>query len=96
MATDRDYMRAYMRHYRRFGKGKREDKALRPIILPPAQYADLAAAVFGDPPIGRRAIDAGPGRQPYQLQPQLEALAARPPIPTTGSGVRPPPMPRKI
>jgi hypothetical protein len=81
MATDRDYMRAYMRHYRRFGKGKREDKALRPIILPPAQYADLAAAVFGDPPIGRRAIDA---------------LAARPPIPTTGSGVRPPPMPRKI
>lgn len=26
----------------------------------------------------------------------LEALAARPPIPTTGSGVTPPPMPRKI
>jgi hypothetical protein len=64
----REYMRWYMKRYRKLGKGLREERALRPIVPPPARYADLSAAVFGDPPIGRRAIDAAPGRQPYQLE----------------------------
>lgn len=58
MVDKRDYMRRYMKRYRKRGKGLREERALRPIVPPPAQYADLAAAIFGDPPIGRRAIDA--------------------------------------
>lgn len=56
---NREYMREYMRRRRRArmdrGRGERQ-----PIVPPPARYADLAAAVFGDPPIGRRAIDQPP------------------------------------
>lgn len=53
----RDYMRRYMKRYRRLGKGLRDVGERRPIVPPAARYADLAAVVFGDPPIGRRALD---------------------------------------
>jgi len=36
---------------------KRTDAAYDPMRDPPLQHADLTAAVMGDPPIGRRAID---------------------------------------
>lgn len=54
---NRTYMREYMRRYRRRGRDVRNVGERRPIVLPPASYADLAAAILGDPPIGRRAID---------------------------------------
>lgn len=65
---NREYMRSYMKRYRRLGKAVRDVGERRPIVPPAPLFADLAAAVFGDPPIGRRAIDAAPGRQPYQLE----------------------------
>jgi hypothetical protein len=54
----RAYMREYMRRRRRGLPGLADDRKRRPVVPPPAQYADLAAEIFGDPPIGRRAIDA--------------------------------------
>lgn len=54
---NRAYMREYMRR-RRGSKTRRERADRRPIVLPHPVYADLTAAAFGDPPIGRRAIDA--------------------------------------
>lgn len=54
---NREYMREYMRA-RRGSSDVRHVGERRPIVPPPARYADLAAAIFGDPPIGRRAIDA--------------------------------------
>lgn len=70
---DRVYMREYMRR-RRGSKTRREREDRRPFVLPTPVYEDLTAAALGDPPIGRRAIDAAPGCQPYQLQAyQLEA-----------------------
>lgn len=61
---DRAYMREYMRRYRRGGREVRDVGERRPIVLPPVRYADLAAAIFGGPPIGRRAIDARQGTRP--------------------------------
>jgi len=55
---NRAYMREYMRRYRRGGRYVRAIGDQRPIVPPPASYADLTAAILGDPPIGRRAIDS--------------------------------------
>jgi hypothetical protein len=66
---NREYMREYMQQRR--GRAKRTRKDVRhfgerrPIVPPPARYADLTAAILRDPPIGRRAIDA---KQPILLQ----------------------------
>jgi hypothetical protein len=54
---NREYMREYMRRRRRERLDRGRGGECRPIMPPPASYADLAALVFGDPPIGRRAID---------------------------------------
>ena len=51
----RDYMREYMRH-RHVVSLDVHDR--RPILLAPANHADLTAALMGDPPIGRSALDA--------------------------------------
>ncbi|KGT75817.1 hypothetical protein MA20_32015 [Bradyrhizobium japonicum] len=56
---NREYMREYMRERRRgIKRDAREANERRPIVPPPARYADLTAAILKDPPIGRRAIDA--------------------------------------
>lgn len=53
---NREYMRAYMQRRRQARIDRNRVDERRPIIPPPARYADLAAAVFGDPPIGRREL----------------------------------------
>jgi hypothetical protein len=59
---NREYMREYMQQRRGRAKRKRKDVRhfgeRRPIVPPPARYADLTAQILRDPPIGRRAIDA--------------------------------------
>lgn len=55
---NREYMREYMRLRRGSKRRARDVSERRPIVPPPARYADLTAAILKDPPIGRRAIDA--------------------------------------
>ncbi|MGY3366150.1 hypothetical protein ACVWZL_003275 [Bradyrhizobium sp. GM2.4] len=54
---NREYMREYMRR-RRGSKRPSDVSERRPIVPPPARYADLTATILRDPPIGRRALDA--------------------------------------
>jgi hypothetical protein len=56
----REYMREYMRRRRRLGLDVRDPGARQAPLQKtraPAVFADLTAALMGDPPIGRRALD---------------------------------------
>lgn len=50
--------RDYMRNRRVRGCDVRDVGVRAPISPAPASYADLTAAMMGDPPIGRSALDA--------------------------------------